>query len=340
MKIPTLRYRKIFLVLSLSCLALAVCGGGRAATVLRPGVYRWTVPASDAGGMIEVEIAGGGGGGASAIVAGSHALLIADDGGGGGGGNNHGEDARGGFGQMLSTFLPIAATVADSRTCSGPCVYAGETLTLTVGAGGTGAKGIHGGIGGMGFGGRGEMEATDAPLRAKAADPTEEGAEAAPRMGRIVWDTAGMAATLSSRDPRPCSSRDLSKPAENPPANQGLRWRKWRTGARDGQSRRSEWTSSARIRRFRWRIGRQRQTRGDNLPRQTGCDYLPPATKATLLRPEVCEVLCCAVSGSRISCTAACCRCLLGNPSTEVVPCTGLNTILSVRHRGASALRD
>ena len=155
MKIPTLRYRKIFLVLSLSCLALAVCGGGRAATVLRPGVYRWTVPASDAGGMIEVEIAGGGGGGASAIVAGSHALLIADDGGGGGGGNNHGEDARGGFGQMLSTFLPIAATVADSRTCSGPCVYAGETLTLTVGAGGTGAKGIHGGIGGMGFGGRG-----------------------------------------------------------------------------------------------------------------------------------------------------------------------------------------
>ena len=208
MKIPTLRYRKIFLALSLPCLALTACGRDRArpttsrppaartATVsgihswLRPGIYRWTVPASDASGMIEVEItgggggggnvgwvktpfegaaytcqeehdcagAGGGGGGASAVVAGSHALLIADGGGGGGGGNNHGEDARGGFGgfgQTFSTFLPIVANAADSRACHGPCVYAGETLTLTVGAGGTGAMGTHGGTGGMGFGGRG-----------------------------------------------------------------------------------------------------------------------------------------------------------------------------------------
>ncbi len=206
---PSRRYRRAFFALTLSCLALAACGHDRAratasppspdrpATVsgmhtwMQPGVYRWTVPAADTGGMIEVEIAGGGGGGgnagwvrtpfegaaytcqfqhdcgggggggggASAIVGGGRVLLVADGGGGGGGGNNHGEDADGGFGGFgqatLSTFLPIVANATEERSCPGPCVYAGETLTLTVGAGGEGALGADGGTGGMGFGGRG-----------------------------------------------------------------------------------------------------------------------------------------------------------------------------------------
>ena len=152
---PIRRYRNPLFALTLSCLALAACGHDRAratasppvpnrpATVsgmhswMKPGVYHWTVPAVDTGGMIEVEIAGGGGGG----------------------GNNHGEDASGsfgGFGQaLLSTFLPIVANATDERSCPGPCVYAGEMLTLTVGAGGEGALGADGGTGGMGFGGRG-----------------------------------------------------------------------------------------------------------------------------------------------------------------------------------------
>ncbi len=208
MKRPTPQYRTAFLVLPLSCLALAACGRGRTQPTpgrqppartrtvsgmrswMKPGIYHWTVPTADAGGMIEVEIAGGGGGGgnvgwvhtpfegaaytchwqhdcagaggggggASAIVGTTGALLIADGGGGGGGGNNHGESARGGFGgfgQNRSTFLPIVASAADERSCHGPCVYAGETLTLTVGAGGEGALGAQGGTGGMGFDGRG-----------------------------------------------------------------------------------------------------------------------------------------------------------------------------------------
>ena len=207
---PTMQFRSPFFALTLSCLALAACSHDRVRATanpprpnrptnvsgmhswMQPGVYHWTVPPTDTGGMIEVEIAGGGGGGgnsgwvrapfegtaytcqfqhdcgggggggggASAIVGGGRVLLIADGGGGGGGGNNHGEDAGyggfGGFGQSTpSTFLPIVANATDERSCPGPCVYAGETLTLTVGAGGEGALGAHGGTGGTGFGGRG-----------------------------------------------------------------------------------------------------------------------------------------------------------------------------------------
>lgn len=155
-----------------------------------PGTYHWIVPPGDAGGMIQVQVigaaggggnvgwvrlpgagdaytcsferdcagAGGGGGGASALMTVGHALVVAAGGGGGGGSVNAQGSVRGGsggMGQMRSTMIRVVSNAQAAAHCRETCVYAGETLTLIVGAGGLGAQGPRGGSGGLGYDGRG-----------------------------------------------------------------------------------------------------------------------------------------------------------------------------------------
>lgn len=151
-----------------------------------PGIYHWVVPASDVGSVIMVTAVGGaggggnvgwvrhpgdgsaytcayyhdcagnggGGGGATALSAGNAPLVLAYGGGGGGGGANHDGSVRGGyggFGAIATAMIPVVATDHVATTCPAICVYAGEQLTVTVGAGGSGASANKAGVGGLGF---------------------------------------------------------------------------------------------------------------------------------------------------------------------------------------------
>jgi hypothetical protein len=170
--------------------ALGAPSAGPVRTWSKPGVYRWTVPAN--AGMVEIVAdggsggggnagwirapgdglaytcvyehacfgAGGGGGGASAVAAGGTLLVVAPGGGGGGAGVRHhgggGGGAPGGGGAELAPrFFTVVPNRGAWTSCRTRCVYRGEVLTITVGAGGGGASGGSPGEGGEGYGGPG-----------------------------------------------------------------------------------------------------------------------------------------------------------------------------------------